>query len=363
MIWLVLAFVALLAVPAQAQPTRVFFETWEANNFSQWNTNTGCTSPTTMPDTTAAYAGSRMAVCNWDGSAFPGPATHTEIELSTWATTNEFFIRYWFRYDNDITYNIGSKQFRLGFGGGSEMYMACELQNGSTGAKFFIEAVTGVEYGQPADPLCADGNWHQLEIYWLGDTNGSDGRLRIWVDDTEIYNLTGNTKVNSDIPNRFNFLSNWSNNPGWEHDATNHVAIDNFEVYSDSASGTSATGSMLNGTIAVGGSPTVPGAPTIGTATAGNGSCLVTFSPPASDGGASITGYTATSTPGSFTGTASGSPITVSGLSNGTGYTFTVYATNSQGNGSNSSASQTCTPAAPSPAAAGRLRLRLRGGE
>jgi len=108
------------------------------------------------------------------------------------------------------------------------------------------------------------------------------------------------------------------------------------------------------------GGATVPDAPTIGAVTPGNGQCTVAFTPPASDGGAAITGYTATSTPGSFTGTGSASPITVTGLSNGTGYTFTVYATNSQGNSSNSSASNTCTPTAATP---GGVRLRLRGNE
>lgn len=89
---------------------------------------------------------------------------------------------------------------------------------------------------------------------------------------------------------------------------------------------------------------TVPGAPTIGTATAGNASASVAFTAPASNGGAAITGYTATSSPGGLTGTGAASPITVSGLTNGTAYTFTVTATNSEGTGSASAASNSVTP-------------------
>lgn len=110
-------------------------------------------------------------------------------------------------------------------------------------------------------------------------------------------------------------------------------------------------------TVSTGGGATVPDAPTIGTATPGNAQCSVAFTPPGSDGGATITGYTATSSPGGFTGTGAGSPVTVSGLSNGVGYTFTVVATNSQGDSSASSASNTCTPVA----STGKYRLRLRG--
>ena len=90
--------------------------------------------------------------------------------------------------------------------------------------------------------------------------------------------------------------------------------------------------------------PTVPDAPTIGTATAGNGSASVTFTPPGSDGGSTITGYTATSSPGSITGTGSASPLTVSGLTNGNAYTFTVHATNAIGNSAESAASNSVTP-------------------
>jgi hypothetical protein len=89
----------------------------------------------------------------------------------------------------------------------------------------------------------------------------------------------------------------------------------------------------------------VPNAPTIGTATGGNGSASVTFTAPANVGGGAITGYTVVSTPGNITGTGTSSPVTVSGLTNGTAYTFTVFATNVYGPSSLSAASNSVTPA------------------
>ena len=89
----------------------------------------------------------------------------------------------------------------------------------------------------------------------------------------------------------------------------------------------------------------VPSAPSIGTATAGEASASVVFTPGAT-GGLTPT-YTATSNPGGITGTGSGSPITVSGLTNGTAYTFTVTAATAAGTSSASSASNSVTPAVP----------------
>jgi len=80
--------------------------------------------------------------------------------------------------------------------------------------------------------------------------------------------------------------------------------------------------------------PSVPGAPTSIVATAGNAQASVSFAAPASDGGADITSYTATSSPGGLTTTGSTSPLKVTGLTNGTAYTFTVTATNIRGTGS-----------------------------
>jgi hypothetical protein len=88
----------------------------------------------------------------------------------------------------------------------------------------------------------------------------------------------------------------------------------------------------------------VPGAPTIGVASAGDTQATITFSPPASNGGSPVTSYTVISNPGGIIGTGAASPIVVNGLTNGVSYTFVVTADNSAGTGSASAASNSVTP-------------------
>ena len=76
-----------------------------------------------------------------------------------------------------------------------------------------------------------------------------------------------------------------------------------------------------------------PDAPNIGLATPGDGSASIAFSPPANNGGAAISQYTATCNPGSKTGNSATSPMTVGALTNGVTYTCSVTATNSAGTG------------------------------
>ena len=91
--------------------------------------------------------------------------------------------------------------------------------------------------------------------------------------------------------------------------------------------------------------PSVPDAVTQVSATAGNGQAEVAFSPPENDGGSTITGYIITTSPGGQTTNCAESPCTVTGLTNGVSYTFTVMATNAIGNSVPSSSSNSVTPA------------------
>lgn len=94
----------------------------------------------------------------------------------------------------------------------------------------------------------------------------------------------------------------------------------------------------------------VPGAPTSVSATAGDGQATVTFTAPVNKGlPAVILDYQVTSSPGGITATGSASPITVTGLTNDTAYTFTVKARNATGYGPASAASNSVTPQFPIP--------------
>ncbi len=144
------------------------------------------------------------------------------------------------------------------------------------------------------------------------------------------------------------------------------TGLTNGTTYNCSVVATNAAGSGLASAPVAVTPVTVPDAPTIGSATPGNGQASVAFTAPASAGGSPITGYTVTCNAGGFTGTGTASPITVTGLTNGTTYNCSVVATNALGSGA-ASASVPVTPlvnsyTGPSPTGGGNITASFTGG-
>jgi Fibronectin type III domain len=98
-----------------------------------------------------------------------------------------------------------------------------------------------------------------------------------------------------------------------------------------------------------------PGAPVMGNVTAGDTQAVVNFSPPIATGVSPVTDYTATATDltnpvnGGQTANGAASPLTVTGLTDGDSYTFSVTATNSAGTSVSSAASAVVVPSVPQP--------------
>ncbi len=124
------------------------------------------------------------------------------------------------------------------------------------------------------------------------------------------------------------------------------TGLSNGTAYTFTVQATNAAGDSVASAPSSAVTPaTVPGAPTGVTAVAGSGQAEVAFAVPSDDGGSAITSYTVVSSPGGITAVCTSSPCVVSGLTNGTSYTFGVYATNGVGASANSTSSAALTPA------------------
>ncbi len=126
---------------------------------------------------------------------------------------------------------------------------------------------------------------------------------------------------------------------------TDGVSYD-FRVSATNAIGTGSVSSTATSIFAV-----VPGVPTSLAGTAGNAQVALTWTAPVSTGGSALTDYLVEYNDGTgwstfADGTSTTASATVTGLTNGTTYTFRVSATNAAGTGSPSDTTST-TPAVP----------------
>jgi hypothetical protein len=133
------------------------------------------------------------------------------------------------------------------------------------------------------------------------------------------------------------------------------TGLHNGDSYTATVHATNSAGNSVESTASAAFTPhtTVPDAPTTVTLTAGVEQLSVAFSAPSNNGGASITGYTATLTDtivpsnGGQTATGATSPLVITGLTPGDAFTATVHATNSLGNSTESVPSALGVPLEP----------------
>lgn len=123
------------------------------------------------------------------------------------------------------------------------------------------------------------------------------------------------------------------------------TGLTNGRAYTFTVKATNAKGTSPASTPSAAVTPaTVSAKPGTPTATAGNASAAVTWAAPATDGGSAVTGYTVTSSPTQRTCSTSALTCSVTGLHNGTAYTFSVTATNGKGASPSSTPSSAVTP-------------------
>lgn len=199
--------------------------------------------------------------------------------------------------------------------------------------KLVVNGLTG-----GAGPLISDSNKAIDSTPYITATYGGTGTSTAPSAGQVLYSASGTTYTPTDstaLPGTYS-KGNTASRPGSPvlGDIYSNTQTGYIEVY------TAAGWSQLG---------VIPLSATIGTATDvgtnvahGSGSIDVAFT--ANTGGGLASSFTAVSSPGAISSSGSSSPVRVTGLTQGTAYTFTVTATNGYGNALASSSSSSVTP-------------------
>ncbi|WGX94628.1 fibronectin type III domain-containing protein [Nocardioides sp. L-11A] len=179
--------------------------------------------------------------------------------------------------------------------------------------------------GAPGTPVAQRGNESATITWPAADGNGAE------ITDYTVTASPGGREVGVDGATTTATVTGLANGTSYT-----------FTVVATSDVGDSAASAVSNSVVPVG----VPHRVIRPTASAGDGSATVTWTAEGNES-QDVTKYTVTTTPGGTIVTVAGDKrtATVTGLANGTSYTFTVAATNASGDGPASEASAAVTPA------------------
>lgn len=299
------------------------------------NTNYyGGTGPTSVTDTsgnannmtwngTPSFSTDNGGSIVFDGSSNYGTVTATQLASASVVT-----IDLWAKWINVNNANngmfCGFTTYDIWTAGGSLGY--------NTGA--------GDLYGltsSQVNSLNLAGNYHHY-AFVMTKSGSIPSSNQIWIDGVlqTMSQVYGTTTTPPGYANNLFALANWINGGYY-----GNIAVSNVRMYNRQLSSTEIIGNYnaIKNKFALPVQPTT--APTIGTATAITNGATVSFTPasnqPPSD-------YFVISNPGNFVGLGDTSPISVTGLSSSTSYTFQVGAINGAGPSSLSFSSSAVTP-------------------
>ena len=282
------------------------------------------------PTTLNAVPGNGLAVMYWNVPA-GNPATNYEVAYSLDNSTWSAPVR---TQSTALNYTL------TGLTNGASYSLRVRTINGPHSSAWTLLPGAVVPLGIPAPPFAVTGapGDSQVTLSWLPPSGPSSPvtgyRVQYSVDGGASWVLAREVTT----PSTSVVVGGLANGVGYI-----------FRVQSTSQSGDS----LWSATSAVVVPPGAPGSPTNVVASAGDATATVRWSPPADAQGYPLLGYRVTATPGGHICTTSATPpaipttsCTVTGLTNGQAYTFTVVAISVAGTSAPSTASAPVTPVA-----------------
>ena len=286
------------------------------------------------PGTPTATAGSGQATLTWSGPTSDGGTPITGYVVTPYVGTAA---------QTPVTFeSSATTQTVTGLTNGTSYTFRVAARNaagvgGQSGASAPVKPVGAP--GAPGTPTVTAGNG-QVSLTWTAPSSDGGSPITGYVV-TPFVGATAQTAVTFASTATTQVVTGLAN--GTEH---------TFKVAARNAAGTGAQ-SAASPTATPVGAPAAPAAPT---GTAGDGQVALQWAAPTSNGGSAVTGYVITPYIGSsaqpaITVATPATSRTMTGLANGTGYTFTVAARNAVGLGAASPKSAVLTPAGTPPGA------------